>query len=229
MPATMPAIEAAGGADEFREAVANGQAPCVPLTDPNHVWVVVDKTHPLDPKDYAPSPRQQPERIQSLDGSGLRADAADALTALAKASRSAGAGKIALNSGYRSYQTQIGNYSTQKAERGTKGADAVSARPGYSEHQTGLAADIVPCSADGACATLDDVDGSDQGDWITQNSWKYGWVVRYEKGETGVTGYAPEPWHLRYIGPELAQAYHAGGYHTLEEFFGLPAAPDYAD
>ncbi|WEG10747.1 M15 family metallopeptidase [Microbacterium horticulturae] len=222
------AIRAAGGAEPFRDAVADGQAPCVPLTDPTHVWVVVDKAHALDPKDYAPSPRQQPGDMKSLDGSGLRTDAADALTALDKAVRKAGAGQIALNSGYRSYKTQIGNYGTQKEQRGTKGADAVSARPGYSEHQTGLAADIVPCTG-GSCATLDDVADSAQGDWLVKNSWKYGWIVRYEKGETGVTGYAPEPWHLRYIGRDLAEAYQDGGYRTLEQFFGLPAAPDYAD
>jgi len=222
------AIRAAGGAERFRDAVADGQAPCVPLTDPTHVWVVVDKTHALDPKDYAPTPRQQPSGMESLDGSGLRSDAAGALTALDKASKAAGAGEIALNSGYRSYKTQIGNYGTQKENRGTKGADAVSARPGYSEHQTGLAADVVPCT-DGSCATLDDVAGSPQGDWIVENAWKYGWIVRYEKGETGITGYSPEPWHLRYIGRDLAEAYHDGGYRTLEQFFGLPAAPDYAD
>lgn len=223
------AIAAAGGAREFRDAIVTGQAPCVSLTDPTHVWVVVDKAHPLTPEKYVPSPRQNPGGVQSLDGSGLRTDAADALTALTKASRAADAGDIALNSGYRSYKTQIGNYGAQKAERGTKGADAVSARPGYSEHQTGLAADIVPCADHDSCGTLDDVAGSAQGEWITAHSWKYGWVIRYEKGETGVTGYSPEPWHLRYIGPELAAAYHDGGYRTLEEFFGLPAAPDYAD
>jgi D-alanyl-D-alanine carboxypeptidase len=53
-------------------------------------------------------------------------------------------------------------------------------------------------------------------------------VVRYLEGQTAVTGYQPEPWHLRYIGPQLARAYHDGGFLTLEEFFGLPGAPDYA-
>ena len=52
--------------------------------------------------------------------------------------------------------------------------------------------------------------------------------MRYQDGQTPITGYQPEPWHLRYIGPELARAYHDGGFRTLEEFFGLPAAPDYA-
>ena len=66
-----------------------------------------------------------------------------------------------------------------------------------------------------------------QGQWIVAHGWEYGWITRYEDGYTPVTGYSPEPWHLRYIGPELARAYHDGGWHTLEEFFGLPAAPTY--
>jgi len=221
------AIRIAGGGDAFRDAVSGGRAPCVSLSDPSHVWVVVDKLRPLQPSDYVPTPRSRPSDVRSLDGSRLRTDAAHALAALAKAARSDGAGDIALNSGYRSYTTQVDNYSTQKSERGKDGADAVSARPGYSEHQTGLAGDIVPCTAD-ACATLDDLAGTTQGDWIVEHAWEYGWVVRYEKGASDVTGYSPEPWHLRYIGTDLAKAYHQGGYHTLEEFFGLSAAPDYA-
>ena len=59
------------------------------------------------------------------------------------------------------------------------------------------------------------------------HAWEFGWIIRYEDGYTPVTGYSPEPWHLRYIGPELAAAYHDGGWHTLEEFFGLAAAPGY--
>jgi D-alanyl-D-alanine carboxypeptidase len=104
-------------------------------------------------------------------------------------------------------------------------ADRSSARPGFSEHQSGLAGDVVGC--DGSCGSLDDLAGTAQGQWIVAHAWEYGWITRYEDGYTPVTGYIPEPWHLRYIGPELARAYHDGGWHTLEEFFGLPAAPTY--
>ena len=69
--------------------------------------------------------------------------------------------------------------------------------------------------------------GTPQQAWVAAHSWEYGWIVRYVEGRTEVTGYSPEPWHLRYIGRELAAAYHEGGWQTLEEFFGLPAAPDY--
>jgi zinc D-Ala-D-Ala carboxypeptidase len=220
------AIAAAGGASAFRTAVAAGTAPCVSLADPTHVWVVVDKQRPYAPIDYAPSPMGFPAGVRSLEGGTLRTDAAAALSRMAAAARQAGAGEIALESGYRSYRTQVTSYGNQVSARGTDQADLVSARPGYSEHQSGLAGDVVGCAD--ACGTLDDLASSPQGAWVAAHAWQYGWIVRYEAGHTDVTGYLPEPWHLRYIGTDLAAAYHDGGYHSLEEFFGLPAAPDYA-
>ena len=63
--------------------------------------------------------------------------------------------------------------------------------------------------------------------WLAAHSWEFGWIARYEDGHTQTTGYRPEPWHLRYVGCELARAYHDGNWHTLEDFFALPAAPGY--
>lgn len=221
------AIEAAGGADSFRAAVVARAAPCVSLADPTHVWVVVNKLRPYAPVDYAPSPMVLPADVRSLEGGTLRSDAAAALTRLADASRAAGAGDLALLSGYRSYATQHTSYQAQVSTRGVPGADEVSARPGYSEHQSGLAGDVVACTTAG-CSSIDALATTPQGAWIAANCWRYGWIVRYEAGQTSTTGYLPEPWHLRYIGVPLATAYHDGGFHTLEQFFGLPAAPDYA-
>ncbi len=215
------AIAAAGGAAAFRDAVASGKAPCVALDDPSHEWVVVNKLRPFSPIDWEPASLAVPEGIQTLEGGTLRTGAATALGALAGAVATEGAGEIALDSGYRSYTTQQTNYGD-----GGPSIESSVARPGYSEHQSGLAADVVACG--NGCGTLDDLAATPQGAWIAANSWRYGWIVRYESGETDVTGYVPEPWHLRYIGPELAAAYHDGGWHTLEEFFGLSAAPDYA-
>ena len=87
------------------------------------------------------------------------------------------------------------------------------------------AGDVVAC--DGGCGTLDDLAATPQGRWVHDNAWRYGWIVRYGEGMTDVTGYVPEAWHLRYIGPALAQEYHDGGWESLEEFFGLQPAPDY--
>ena len=111
------------------------------------------------------------------------------------------------------------------ASRGVAGADLVSARPGFSEHQSGITGDLIACN--GGCGTLDDLAASRQGAWLRDHAWKYGWITRYEEGYTATTGYLPEPWHMRFVGQELARAYHQGDWHTLEDFFGLPAAPEY--
>ncbi|GAA1920011.1 hypothetical protein GCM10009775_10760 [Microbacterium aoyamense] len=219
-------IAAAGGAVAFRDAVAAGRASCVALDDPARVWVVVDKQRPFAPIDYRPASLVAPSGMQNPAGDVLRTDAATALSAMAGASRAAGAGEIGIVSGYRSYETQVGTYDGHVARRGVEGADLVSARPGYSEHQSGLAVDVAPCT--GGCASIDDLAASPQGEWILAHAWEYGWIVRYEDGATPATGYLAEPWHLRYIGTELARAYSGGEWQTLEEFFGLPPAPDYA-
>jgi D-alanyl-D-alanine carboxypeptidase len=218
------AIAAAGGGEAFRAAVVEGRAGCVDLGDSARVWAVVDKIRPANPVDYRPGGLVLPDGVRNVEGGSLRQDAASALDALVTAARDAGVGEIALESGFRSYQTQQETYGRHFAERGER-ADQVSARPGYSEHQLGLAADVVACA--GACGTLDQLTASPQGQWVSDHAWEHGWIVRYVDGATPVTGYLPEPWHLRYIGPELAKAYHEGGWTSLEEFFALEAAPAY--
>ncbi|MFB8146125.1 M15 family metallopeptidase [Microbacterium sp. NPDC056003] len=219
------AITAAGGAESFRSAVAEGRARCVDLGDPTRVWTVVNKARPYSPVDYRPTGLVMPDGVRSIEGGALRSDAASALTAMVTAAREAGVGEIALESGFRSYSTQQGSYGRHVDQRGQDGADLVSARPGHSEHQSGLAGDVVACA--GGCGTLDDLAATAQGAWIVEHGWEHGWIVRYVAGATGVTGYSPEPWHLRYIGPELSRAYHDGGWTSLEEFFGLEPAPGY--
>jgi D-alanyl-D-alanine carboxypeptidase len=215
-----------GGGAEFREAVVSGNAPCISLSDPSRSWVVVNKQRPLQPESFAPA---------SLSGIGLRAttlsnelrpEPGRALEQMEADARAAGVGAVGVNNGYRSYGLQQRTYGDHVRDRGQSGADAVSARPGFSEHQSGLAFDLVAC--DPGCGGIEAFGPTSQGRWVAENGWRYGFIVRYERGHTGTTGYAPEPWHIRYIGPELAKAYHDGGFHTLEEFFGLPPAPDYS-
>jgi D-alanyl-D-alanine carboxypeptidase len=228
LAARVPAevILAAGGAAVLREEIAAGRASCVPLGDPAYPWVVINKTRPLDPLDHRPDDLLAPEGVRNLGGGWLRADAASALTSMVAAAAASGVGEIALESSFRSYQTQQQTYGAHASARGVEGADAVSARPGFSEHQSGLAVDVVACGG-GGCGSLDGIAATPQGAWVAENAWQYGFIVRYEEGRTDVTGYIPEPWHLRYIGRELAAEYHAGGFLSLEEFFGLPPAPDY--
>ncbi len=218
------AVAALGGGAALREAVIAGEAPCVDLADATRLWVVVNKARPLVPEDYRPAALTDPASASAAAGS-LRAEAAAAIDELIAAGAAAGAGDMVMSSGFRSYGTQVSTYSWHVRSYGQDGADAVSARPGYSEHQTGLAADIAACAR--GCGAIEDFGGTGQSDWVAEHAWEYGFIVRYEEGTTGITGYDPEPWHLRYVGRKIARAYQEGGFRTLEEFFGLPAAPGY--
>lgn len=218
-------IAAFGGGESFREAVVARNAPCIALNDPSHVWVVVNKVWQLDPVDFAPQPLSDLP-LQVTTGSGqARSDVAAAVGEMAAAAAAAdGVGQIGANNGYRSYDLQVRTYASHVRAEGQDHADAASARAGHSEHQTGLAIDLVACAP---CGGIEAFGATPQGAWVAEHAWEYGFIVRYEAGSTPVSGYMPEPWHIRYIGVDLAAAYHAGGFHTLEEFFGLPAAPDY--
>ncbi|MFT4158230.1 MAG: M15 family metallopeptidase [Microbacterium sp.] len=219
-------IAAFGGGGAFREAVAAENAPCIALDDPSHVWVVVNKARPLNPIDFVPQSLVNAP-LQITTGSGeVRSDVAAALGEMAAAAAADGAGRIGVNNGYRSYDLQVRTYASHVNNEGQAYADAASARAGHSEHQTGLALDLVACAP---CGGIEAFGATAQGAWVAEHAWEYGFIVRYEDGETEVSGYMPEPWHVRYIGRELAAAYHEGGYRTLEAFFGLPAAPDYLE
>lgn len=122
--------------------------------------------------------------------------------------------KLWLASGYRSYANQKDLYNNYVKRDGVKAADTYSARPGHSEHQTGLSFDLNSVSSSFA--------DTDEGKWIQDNCYRYGFIIRYPKGKESVTGYMYEPWHLRYVGEELAKKiYNNGNWLTLEEYFGI--------
>jgi len=137
-----------------------------------------------------------------------------------------GAGQMQVQSSYRSYPVQVEVYDGWVSSLGKAQADRQSARPGYSEHQTGLAVDIstVPLN----CSLAACFGTTAQGEWLAANAWRFGYLLRYPADKTAITGYEYEPWHFRYIGIALATELHKEGVETLEEFFGLPPAPDYA-
>ena len=153
----------------------------------------------------------------------LRAEAAQAVAAL-RAEAAAAALVIEVQSAYRSFEYQQGLFGTATARFGVAGAELRSARPGYSEHQTGLAVDV----GGGGCDIERCFGDTAEGRWVVANAHRTGFLVRYPAGSEPVTGYQYEPWHLRYVGPELATEMHETGVATLEEFFGLPPAPQYA-
>ncbi|MBN9605484.1 MAG: M15 family metallopeptidase [Actinomycetales bacterium] len=198
------------------------------LDDPTSLWVVINKLRGTNPADYEPPDLVTVPITYANYNNQLRAEAAGALGTMEAAFFAETGAHFQAQSAYRSYGEQSGIYDGWVASLGQEAADLTSARPGHSEHQTGWAVDInsipssgcnlEPCFADTPTAQ-----------WLKANSWKYGFIVRYPDGKTPITGYEYEPYHMRYVGVDLATEMHDTGVETLEEFFGLPAAPDYAD
>jgi D-alanyl-D-alanine carboxypeptidase len=195
------------------------------IDDPTSVWVVSNKLRPLNPIDYVPADLVT-VKVRAISNGQMRQAAATGLETMFSAAAAEGAGQLQIQNAYRSYATQLRVHSRLVASLGTAKADAQSARAGYSEHQTGLAVDIAayPSKCDiAACFST-----TTQGQWLAANSWRFGFILRYPADKSAVTGYIFEPWHFRYIGVELSTEMHTTGLTTLEEFFGLAAAPNYA-
>jgi D-alanyl-D-alanine carboxypeptidase len=197
-------------------------------SDPSSIWVVVNKQRPLNPINYAPTDLVAP-KFPGLNfnpyNRKLRKEASTAAYKLAKAMKAEGKGTLVIQSAYRSYNEQATVHDRQVSKDGLKAGEALAARPGYSEHQTGWAMDV---SARGQGCQIRVCFGQTKaGSWLAENSWKYGFIVRYQKYSTFYTGYQYEPWHLRYVGVDLAKVLNEDGFHTLEKYFGLPAAPNY--
>ena len=148
----------------------------------------------------------------------LRKEAATALEQMAAEAKKDGI-NLMLASGYRSYQLQVSVYNANVQKYGQAGADKQSARPGTSEHQTGLAADIGSTSRQ--CEIEQCFGDLPEGKWLSANAYKYGFILRYPADKQAVTGYEYEPWHYRYIGTELATELHKQSVTTLEEFFSF--------
>jgi D-alanyl-D-alanine carboxypeptidase len=188
------------------------------IDDPMSLWVVVDKLRPVNPQNFVPTDLVD-ANVPAVFTSTLREPAARAVEAMFAAFTAETGDSLRLQSAFRSYETQIEVYANNNQD------DTQSARPGFSEHQTGLAIDISPLS--GECALDECFANTVGGQWLAANAWQYGFLLRYPSGLTPITGYAFEPWHYRFIGTELAAELHKTGIQTLEEFFGLPPAPDY--
>lgn len=199
------------------------------LSDPKSIWIVVNKHRQLDPKTYAPNDLVVPSmplrsNITSTE-TYVRQETATALQKMVAAANSSGI-TLNLQSGYRSYEFQVSLYNSYVAQDGQAKADTYSARPGYSEHQTGFAADLGGVTAPG-CNVEECFATTPEGQWLAAHSWEYGFIIRYPQGKTDITGYTYEPWHVRYVGVELSTEMHKQGIDTMEQFFGLPAAPTY--
>ncbi len=163
--------------------------------------LIANKSYSL-PADYAP---------------GVNDEAYNALIEMEEAAAAEGL-SIFLVSGYRSYDDQYAIYNNYVSMDGQAAADRYSARPGHSEHQTGLAFDLNELE--------ESFEHEPEGIWLAENCHKYGFIIRYPKGKEHITGYMFEPWHVRYLGVELATKVYNSGL-TLEEYFGITSV--YAD
>ena len=157
--------------------------------------LIVNKSYPLS-ADYDP---------------GLQPITKDAFQKLSDAAAQEGLG-LDIGSDYRDYAYQVKIYNNYCEIYGSEQADSFSARPGYSEHQTGLTID---------CNTIDDAFGETaEAAWLAEHCADYGFIIRFPDGKENITGYQYEPWHIRYVGVDTAKEIMSQGL-TLEEYLGV--------
>lgn len=178
-------------------------------SDPNSLWVIVNKVSTL-PSGYAPT-----DLLKTVGGGQMRTEASEAVNKLLQAASTNGT-PLNVLSAYRSYATQVTTYNGFVAQDGQAAADTYSARPGHSEHQTGWAVDL----GNGTCDLEICFGETPAGKWLAAHAHQYGFVIRYLPGKEAITGYQYEPWHIRYVGIDLATELHTTG-QTMEEFFGV--------
>ncbi len=193
--------------------------------DTNSILIVANKKHKL-PDGYVPSDLVEITSVPKQDRQEMmRQEAANALVAMFDAASQQGV-QLYLTSAYRSYDYQVDVYNGYVAQSGQAYADSISSRPGYSDHQTGLACDL---------GQTDMEDMLDQtfintaaGQWLYQHAHEYGFILRYPQGKEAITGYEYEPWHYRYVGVDTANAmYSISPDETMEEYFHIEGG-DYA-
>ena len=171
------------------------------------IQMVVNKKHKL-PADYNP---------------GENPNAGEKVRELIKKMQELGFSISNQYSGFRSYEYQTKLYQNYVNKDGKEAADTYSARPGYSEHQTGLAFDIL----NGTGGLLGENPQDEKAiEWLHSHAHEYGFIVRFQEGKEAITGYQAEAWHLRYVG-DIAEKIYTSNL-TLEEYFGVEGG-NYAD
>ncbi|WP_010098246.1 D-alanyl-D-alanine carboxypeptidase family protein [Ornithinibacillus scapharcae] len=187
------------------------------IGNPYEVLALINKQHAL-PEGFIPSDLVVPDVrfpfVEDLPKKQMRQVAADALE---KMFTDADAESLDLfaQSGYRSYERQVSLFATYASNYGEEEANKFSARPGESEHQTGLTMDVTSPHVNYALVT--EFGETEEGIWLEKHAAEYGFIIRYPKGKEDITGYQYEPWHLRYVGVKAATEIMERGI-TLEEY-----------
>ncbi len=214
--------DSAGGMNtagpEVSPAAPEGQTQ-PPATDKSSEYLIlVNKTHGLrktyEPKDLRKVRSAAKDR--DAEYQKLRKAAAKAFNDLAAGAKAAGY-TIKLTTGYRPYSYQKTLYKQYIDMDGKDKAEQYSAKPGYSEHQTGLSADVSSPSV--GYRLVRKYGRTKAGKWLAENGHYYGFIIRYPKGKEEITGYEYEPWHIRYVGKEAAAEIYERQL-TLEEYLG---------
>lgn len=192
------------------------RTPTPPPTPPPPQLCLVTQDRGISPS-YVPPDLVTLPPAASVQTVQMRRDAAQALLQLFTAARADGQDILAL-SGYRSYDEQVQVLNQEIHDYGKEQAEKQVAPPGHSEHQLGVAVDVVTARA--PYDLEDDFAATPEGQWVAANAPRFGFVISYPQGKENITGYIYEPWHIRYVGVPVAQQVAASGL-TLTEY--LPA------
>lgn len=178
-------------------------------TDTN--YVLVNKFYYLE-ENYIPKNLEEIDSKYAVAGRKLVNTARISFEFLAKKAKEEGY-NIRAASTYRSYSYQTNLYNNYVKQDGVEKADKYSARAGFSEHQTGLAVDV-----DNVVSSFNNFENTKEYQWMLENAYKYGFILRYPKDKEFITGYMYEPWHYRYVGIEVASFIHQNNI-TYEEYY----------
>jgi D-alanyl-D-alanine carboxypeptidase len=210
-------VEEGAGLPQLAEPVVTDSGSEV-IGNPYDQLALVNKNQAL-PEDYTPHDLVVPDVAFPFEEDSpkkqLRAPAAEALEKLFKEAEEAGY-QLYAQSSYRSYERQVTLFEAYANEHGEAEANTFSARPGESEHQTGLSMDITSASVD--FRLTGDFGETPEGEWVRDNAHRFGFIIRYPEGKEEITQYQYEPWHLRYVGERTA-AEIMENQLTLEEYF----------
>lgn len=175
------------------------------------ILMLVNKYHYLS-ENFVPENITDISVMYAYDDNQATEEAYEAYKSMWYAAKNEGL-LLITNSTYRDYESQDIVYTSYKYSQGQEWADGVAARPGYSEHQTGLAFDILTNGYN-----MDDFETSDEFKWLNKNAHKYGFILRYPKGKEHITGYSYESWHYRYVGVKVATEVHEKDI-TYDEYY----------
>ncbi|SDN23135.1 D-alanyl-D-alanine carboxypeptidase [Paenibacillus sp. yr247] len=188
------------------------------IAKPESVTALVNKQYSL-PASYEPTDLVYPEIAfvfaEKIEKRKMRSIAASAIEKLFAGAEKDGI-HLAGVSAYRSYATQKSIFQRYVLKDGEEKAKMYSAVPGTSEHETGLAIDVT--SSDGKCAAEDCFGGTKEANWLDKHAAEYGFIIRYPKGKSAITGYQYEPWHIRYVGVDVSKDLETKKL-TMEEYY----------